>query len=228
MKKDKTILLFSDLEGTILKENDGDYSAEDMYAFLVQIDKLQQLTGANVHLHLVSPFYKKDMEKIMDRIDREIVKYNRLHPDHDDIPDIESATYSPENHVTQKDFLEDRLVPLKKPISSNEIDTSAYGKSSYVRTWCDTYNSMGRLMMAIYCGNDFNDLDAMEWVRKQKSGFVVCPANSRPEAKAKAVHASEKTDLRGITEGIMKINEKIAQRVAPISENEKMISTIDE
>ena len=224
MRKDKAILIFSDLEGTILRENDGYYSSEDMYAFLAQIDKLQQLTGAEVHLHLVSPIYRDDMQKIMDQIDREITKYNRLHREHDDIPDIESATYTPERHIIQTDFLEDRLVPLKKPINAKEYDTSSYGKSTYVKTWCDTYNSMNQLLMAIYCGNDFNDLAAMELVRRQKYGFVVCPANSKPSVKEKAIHSSDKTDLQGITDGIKAINEKISQRVAPIAEQEKMIS----
>ena len=79
MNKNKKILLFSDLEGTILKEEYGDYNKEDMYEFLAQIDRLQQLTGASVNIHLVSPIYRKQMENIIEQIDRDIMRYNMLH-----------------------------------------------------------------------------------------------------------------------------------------------------
>ena len=96
MRRDKKILLFSDLEGTILREEDGKYDDEAMYNFLVQIDRLQQLTEAEVNLHLVSPIYQKQMEEIIDRIERRIVRYNLLHPDHHRIPMIECGTYTPD------------------------------------------------------------------------------------------------------------------------------------
>ena len=38
MEKQKTILLFSDLEGTILREGDSKIDLEAMYNFLSQID----------------------------------------------------------------------------------------------------------------------------------------------------------------------------------------------
>ena len=226
MKKEKTILIFSDLEGTILRENDGDYSTKDMQNFLFQLDMLQQLTDANVHLHLVSPIYKKNMEILMNRIDYDIIRYNRTNITHDDIPEIESATYTPETNIIQEDFLEDRLVPLKKTRSSKVIDTSAYGKLSYVKSWCEYYDSKDKLIMAIYCGNDFNDIDAMEFIRRQKCGCVICPSNSKPEASQKAAYVSDKTDLKGITDGILLINERIAQRVLP--KRKKDARTIDD
>ncbi len=45
MEKRKIILLFLDLEGTILREEDGLYDDEEMYHFLEQIDKLQKNTN---------------------------------------------------------------------------------------------------------------------------------------------------------------------------------------
>lgn len=43
-------------------------------------------------------------------------------------------------------------------------------------------------------------------------GLLYAQKNSRKEAKKKAFHVSEKTDLQGITEGICAINERIEKR----------------
>lgn len=221
MEKEKIILLFSDLEGTILREADGEYDDESMYNFLSQIDRLQQLTGASVNMHLVSPVYKEMMEKIMNRIDRNISSYNMIHKSSRRIPFIEGGTSSPETDMFGEDFLGDRIVPLKKPIDSREFDSSRYGKANYVRTWCSVYdeNESNDLIMRIYCGNGRNDLAAMDYIKNQKGGFVVCPDNSRTLAKEKASYVSSKLDLRGITEGIESINKEIEKRTLPQSEN---------
>lgn len=218
MRKDKKILLFSDLEGTILREIDGKYDKEAMYNFLAQIDRLQQLADAEVHIHLVSPVYRKQMEEIMDRIDDDIVRYNMLHPDHDRIPMIECGSFTPDRGMYEQEFTGDKAMPLKMPIDSRQFDTSRYGKAHYVETWCDMYKSRGELLMPIYCGNGQNDLSAMDCVKKEK-GLIVCPSNSRTLAKQKAHFVSNETDLRGITEGIENINKKIAERVSPQVKN---------
>lgn len=36
----KTILIFSDLEGTILREEDGQYDENEMQEFIAQVDKM--------------------------------------------------------------------------------------------------------------------------------------------------------------------------------------------
>ena len=69
MKKRKVILLFSDQEGTILKESDGNFDPETMYGFLSQLHKLQQLTGADVQMHLVSPVFQKQMQEAQKEIE---------------------------------------------------------------------------------------------------------------------------------------------------------------
>ena len=55
----------------------------------------------------------------------------------------------------------------------------------------------------------------MSYVTRQKGGFVICPKNSRHEAKAMAQCVSEKTDLPGITDGIAKINRMLEQKSDP-------------
>ena len=52
---EKIILLYSDLEGTILRESDSEYDDTDMYNFLKQLSRLQELMDAKVRMHIVSP-----------------------------------------------------------------------------------------------------------------------------------------------------------------------------
>ena len=217
MNKNIKILLFSDLEGTILKEEYGDYNKEDMYEFLAQIDRLQQLTGASVNIHLVSPIYRKQMENIIEQIDRDIMRYNMLHQEHDRISSIECGTFAPERGEYEHEFDRSKVMPLKMPVDTTQFDTSRYGKANYVRTWCDMYKDRGDMMFAIYCGNGQNDLSAMKLVKERK-GFVVCPVNSRTAAKEKADFVSGKTDLLGIAEGLSNINNEIEKRLHVKSE----------
>lgn len=227
MNKRKIILLFSDLEGTILNEQDGTFSPEDMYQFLLQIEQLQQLTGAKVNMHLVSPVYPKQMEEIMNQIDKQIARFNRLHNHENDIPRIECGAAYPEEEMRLEEFLGDRIMALKKPVSAKDFDTARYGKANYVRNWYETYKENPNIdvVMSMYCGNGRNDLTAMEYIKKTENGFIVCPNNTRREAKAKTPFVSEKTDLLGIADGIGMINKKIKERV--YKENEKDSKVID-
>ena len=228
MKKQKTILLFSDLEGTILREEDSKINPEAMYNFLSQIDKMQKLTGASVNIHLVSPVYREQMEDVMDKIDKSIANYNIEHRK-SNILRVQAGAAYPDSMIGDE-FLGDRIVPLKRPINSRDFDTARYGKSYYVRTWCDMYkdNEYKNLIMAIYCGNGRNDLDAMKYIRNRKDGFVVCPQNSRQQAKAIANFVSKKTDLFGISEGIGNINKEIEKRVYPERNKEEKKNTLPE
>ena len=89
-------------------------------------------------------------------------------------------------------------------------------------------NEYKNLIMAIYCGNGRNDLDAMKYIRNRKDGFVVCPQNSRQQAKAIANFVSKKTDLFGISEGIGNINKEIEKRVYPERNKEEKKNTLPE
>lgn len=214
MEKKKIVLLFLDLEGTILREEDGLYDDEEMYYFLEQIDKLQKNTNAQVKIHLVSPVYKDVMEKIMYKIDMNIHSYNRIHRGNAYIKEIEGAACYPEEEMQSEEFEGDRIVPLKRPINSQDFDTARYGKAHYVRNWYEAYdeNVYTDIGMCIYCGNGRNDIAAIDYVNSRKNGFAVCPNNSRTDAKKRAFFVSEKTDLLGITEGIGAINERIEKR----------------
>lgn len=214
MEDKKVILLFSDLEGTILNDEEGRYAEEDMYGLLEQIERMQSITGAEVHIHLVSPVFEKQMEKIIDDIDTNIIRYNIKNKEKTRIKEIEGGTCTPEIGVSSsyKKF-NNKVVPFKPPIKCKDADVSLYGKESYVMNWCEYYSEKGRLKTAIYCGNGRNDSLAMKYVKKKANGFVVCPVNSKDEAKNQADFISEKADLKGITEGIFKINNGIEKAV---------------
>lgn len=74
MDKKDVIMLYSDFEGTILRESDGNYDDMEMYNFLKQLSKLQELTGAKVKMHIVSPISKNDMSKKLERLDKNFLE----------------------------------------------------------------------------------------------------------------------------------------------------------
>lgn len=221
MRVTKTILIFSDLEGTILKEENGQYDEEEMQQFLAQIDKMQQMTDAEVRIHLVSPVYKEQMKKVMDDIDKSILRYNVKNRPKEKIEYLEGAAAYPETDMLETEYsntyLKDtRIAELKKPISMSqfEFDLATHGKLNYVRSWYDDYNERENkdLLLAIYMGNGRNDIEAMRFLSSKKQGVIICPSNSRRQIKASAFNVGTKEDLPGLTEGIAKINDRISIR----------------
>lgn len=223
--KNKVILMYSDLEGTLLREKDSEYGKEELNEFLSQIDKLQQQTGATVQFHLVSPVDESFMDKILKQLDKDIRDYNRTTTDsnHTTVNTVVAAAAYPMEDFTGVNTLgrayikriDHRIIQLKKPVSGRNMSNPAgFGKENYVRTLTEyTKNSSQKeLLMSIYCGNGRNDLSASDYIRFQKNGFVICPKNSRRELKARASFVSEHEDLKGIIDGLEKINNEIEKR----------------
>lgn len=211
----KIILLFLDLEGTLTEETDGEYSDEDMYKFLGQVSELQELTDSDVHLHIVSPIDKKYMKKIVDKVDRNIMYYNRLHLNKKEISFIESASCSAESQLLGDEFLDDKIIPLKRIHTADFSDYSIYGKLNYVENWYNIYDESSRneLSMVIYGGNGNNDVSAMKFVKGLKDrGFIIAPQNSVHDVKNIATYVSPNQSLSGIADGIKNINEQIRSR----------------
>ena len=75
---EKIILLYSDLEGTILRESDSKYDDTDMYNFLKQLSRLQELMDAKVRMHIVSPISQNQMTDILEKLDKSFTSFNRL------------------------------------------------------------------------------------------------------------------------------------------------------
>ena len=223
---EKIILIYSDLEGTILREEDGKFDEGEMHEFLAQIDRLQQQTNARVQIHLVSPIDETFMNMILKEMDREIRRYNQHITDPHQIlvQGIESAAAYPMEDFSGMTFqganyigrIDKRIMQLEKPNDKKDANPAGFGKEKYVKGMTEYIkeNPYQEILMSIYCGNGMNDLLAMNYIRAQKSGIIICPKNSRQKVKEMAHHVSEEEDLPGITDGIKWVNEQIRKRQA--------------
>ena len=70
MKSD--IVIFTDLEGTILRDIDGKYDETEMFQFLRQINRLEKLEDATAQIHILSPMMVDQMKYILDELDIEV------------------------------------------------------------------------------------------------------------------------------------------------------------
>lgn len=214
MGRIKSILLFTDLEGTLLRESDGQYDEAEMSKFLLMIDKLQKETGMMVDIHIVSPMLPEMMKRILDRIDKSIYNFNSsAHR----VSAICGATASPETKPDECYLIDKRIMPLPKSYSS--ITDATYGKLNYVKEWINAMQLKERFGMAIYCGNGRNDIEAMKFIKAQAKGYVVCPKNSRTEIKGFADYLSTEEDLPGVTEGIDDIIKKITKKEKKVEDD---------
>lgn len=196
------ILIFTDLEGTLLREEDGQYDEEEMFRFLSQISRLEKLEDATAEMHIVSPMYEDQMQRVLKRLDETFKAYNKRTGEN--VSCVESAIAFPwEGADLGYRNNQDRitLMKFKNPIS--------YGteKANYVEGFIDAYRNAKRF---IYMGNGRNDILAMRKIREH-NGVVICPSNCVAEAKALANYKSDKEDLSGITEGFSKLCGEIEQ-----------------
>ena len=76
MEKSRIIMLFLDLEGTIIEEEQEQLKEQDFNNLLASLNELQKLRNASISMHIVSPVHTKFMEEILDRLDTLIVRYN--------------------------------------------------------------------------------------------------------------------------------------------------------
>lgn len=56
------ILYFTDLEGTMLREKDGQYDREELYKLFGQLSDLQNSLQADVKINIVSPIFMEQMK----------------------------------------------------------------------------------------------------------------------------------------------------------------------
>ena len=111
--KAKTIM-FIDLEGTLLNEENGKANQQDLQKFIGLIDKLEQSTESSVSIHLVSPVGYPTMKRVKDYINRNVTEYNLKNRTH--IKFIESAAC----HMDESTILsqtDNTIVPLPQNIS---------------------------------------------------------------------------------------------------------------
>lgn len=180
----KAILMFCDLEGTLLNEKNGTLDARKLFRFFDQINKIQQTTKSTVYMHLLSPIPLDIMEKVLDKLDTYIAKYN------------EENTY-------------DRIAPFPERATKDAYDIAAQGKLEYVEKWIRGINNLD---FCIYAGNGRNDFRAIDYIRKNSRGYSICPDNSRKAVKKIATFTSENTDIEGIIDGLDRLNQYLIQK----------------
>ncbi len=209
MEKSKIIMLFLDLEGTIIEEEQGQLKEQAFNNLLASLNELQKLRNASISMHIVSPVHAKFMEEILDRLDTLIVRYNIQN--NTNIREVESAVAYPDDSYIHQDDLYDKIFPMDM---SQKDDYGRYGKLKYVKSWINNIESMDgkEIDMAIYGGNGLNDVSAMSYIKGMKNGFVICPSNSDSEVKRIASYISTKAQAEGIKDGIDFINTQIKNR----------------
>lgn len=209
MDEKKQILVFFDLEGTIIEEELGEINNEKIRGILNSLNRLEENTGTKVNIHIVSPVFIEQMKKIIDNLDRIIIRYNMANGKR--LKEVQGAVAHPEvKYVQSDDFLHDKIIPMKLPAKIADGYKDKYGKFDYVRNWIETMQD--RIEFSIYAGNGFNDTKAMEYLKRNKKGFVICPENSHPDVKKVSDYVSEKHAADGIIDGIDYINHQIEKR----------------
>lgn len=206
----EVIMLFLDLEGTIIEEENENIDVERINILLDSINKLEEITNRKVNIHIVSPVSIKSMGRIMNDLDKIIVRYNINNARR--LEEVHSAVAYPEKEYIQKDDLYDKIFPMQM----HEDDFGKSGKAKYVRLWIESAeekeNSNKPIFFSIYGGNGLNDVSAMNYIKRTKKGFVICPNNSHEEAKKLADYISEKDEAIGIADGIDYISKQIQKR----------------
>ena len=172
----KTII-FSDLEGTMLRESDHSYSDEDMFNFLQCLDCFCKTTNSIPEIHLVSPIEGKSMDKYLTKIDKNIRSFKKI--TQSNISYIHRAYCSQDRDFSAR--ISSNIIATKPPTERNFQSW----KSVYVQEVCrrNTQRFPDDMLYFIYFGNGRNDFKAME-INKQYHGKNICPQNSRTAVKA--------------------------------------------
>lgn len=207
MNNNKVILMFCDLEGTLLNEKNGTLDARKLFKFFDQINKIQQTTRSTVYMHLLSPIPLNIMEKVLDKLDTYIARYNMEKGTF--IRDIQGATASYPAGISQQENTYDRIAPFPEKATSNDYDIGAEGKLEYVRKWIRGINNLD---FCIYAGNGRNDFKAIDYIRKNSKGYSICPENSRRTVKSIVNFTSTNTDIEGVIDGLNNLNNLLIQK----------------
>ena len=158
-------------------------------------------------MHLLSPIPLNIMEKVLDKLDTYIARYNMEKGTF--IRDIQGATASYPAGISQQENTYDRIAPFPEKATSNDYDIGAEGKLEYVRKWIRGINNLN---FCIYAGNGRNDFKAIDYIRKNSKGYSICPENSRRTVKSIVNFTSANTDIEGVIDGLNNLNNLLIQK----------------
>ncbi len=209
MKSD--IVIFTDLEGTILREIDGKYDETVMFQFLRQINRLEKLEDATAQIHILSPMTVDQMKYILDELDEAFAKYNKTSGNY--VSYIKSAIAIQDNYTGWRNIPNRMLLVKYKNLNQ-------YGeeKLSYVESYMKAHKG-DDIKKMIYMGNGANDVMAMQKI-KSNNGIVICPYNSTDEVKKIATYKSNEEDLRGLVDGFSKLCQEVEKQKVHVSHDD--------
>lgn len=209
MKSD--IVIFTDLEGTILREIDGKYDETVMFQFLRQINRLEKLEDATAQIHILSPMMVDQMKYILDELDEAFAKYNKTSGNY--VSYIKSAIAIQDNYTDWRNIPNRMLLVKYKNLNQ-------YGeeKLSYVESYMKAHKG-DDIKKMIYMGNGANDVMAMQKI-KSNNGIVICPYNSTDEVKKIATYKSNEEDLRGLVDGFSKLCQEVEKQKVHVSHDD--------
>lgn len=209
MKSD--IVIFTDLEGTILRDIDGKYDETVMFQFLRQINRLEKLEDATAQIHILSPMTVDQMKYILDELDEAFAKYNKTSGNY--VSYIKSAIAIQDNYTDWRNIPNRMLLVKYKNLNQ-------YGeeKLSYVESYMKAHKG-DDIKKMIYMGNGANDVMAMQKI-KSNNGIVICPYNSTDEVKKIATYKSNEEDLRGLVDGFSKLCQEVEKQKVHVSHDD--------
>lgn len=163
----KKILYFSDLEGTLLREKDGEVDDKDLFDLVTELAKLGTLTKSDIDIRLISPVGFKKMNATVDKIDRVIARQSLLDKKNKTKIRLVEAAASPFD-IGDDIFLERRM--SKKLVQLPEVirlsDKSRDEKKKYIDLVINNQSDPNDVSLYIYSGNGRNDIDAMKELKK--------------------------------------------------------------
>ena len=205
------IIIFTDLEGTILRDIDGEYDEKEMFQLLQQINRLEKLEGATAQIHILSPMTVDQMKYILGEFDETFNKYNKTSGNY--VSYVKSAIAFQDNYTDWRN-ISNRILLVKH----RNINQYGEEKLSYVESYMKSHEG-DDIKKIIYMGNGANDVMAMQKI-KSNNGIVICPYNSTDEVKKIANYKSNEEDLRGLVDGFSKLCQEVEKQKVHVSHDD--------
>lgn len=217
----KDIILFSDLEGTLVKEN-GEFDEENFYKFGQELQNLADATKSNVNIVIVSPMGPTYMTKLLDQMDKSLSLLERRNLAKINTVKIIAAVADFEDIPMDFNTRIDRRIDELRGVRTRSGSFGADAKLNYISGYIKTQEEHSRENLAnkafyIYAGNGDNDVAAISFVNKLKNGLTITPANTVPKVEKIAQIKSNLSGVSGITDCIRQI------RMAKIEKDNKSL-----
>ena len=126
------IIIFTDLEGTILRDIDGEYDEKEMFQLLQQINRIEKLEGATAQIHILSPMTVDQMKYILGEFDETFNKYNKTSGNY--VSYVKSAIAFQDNYTDWRN-ISNRILLVKH----RNINQYGEEKLSYVESYMKSH-----------------------------------------------------------------------------------------